>query len=277
VSTRSLAPRGHAVPSAPTRREDARRFVHLTYTLAITEWKLRFFGSILGYAWTLARPLMFFGVLYVVFSHVAKVHHYPVLLLTGIVLFNFFSESTSFAVRCLVERETLLRKVRFPRMVIPLSVVMTAAFNLGTDLVVVVAFLLLNGLTPRLEWLEILPLAALLIAFAAGLALLLAVWYVRYRDIAPIWEVLSQMLFYGSPIFYTIDFFGSAARWIVLTPLAAVLTQTRHALIDPSAPTAAAVAGGTVYLIVPVVIAVAVLALGIRVFARASPRLAEEL
>jgi ABC-2 type transport system permease protein len=278
----TLVPRGTGRGlAAPDRGEEARRFLHLTYTLAVTEWKLRFFGSVLGYLWSLARPLLFFGVLYLVFSHVAKVgnsiHHYPVLLLTGIVLYTFFSESTGFAVRCLVERETLLRKVRFPRMVIPLSVVMTASFNLGANLLVVVVFLLVNGLTPTFRWLEMLPLVGVLVLLAAGFALLLSTWYVRYRDVAPIWEVVSQALFYGSPIFYTVDFFGSAAQYISWTPIAMVLTQMRHALIDPSAPSAADVAGGAGYLLIPIAITLAVFALGVRVFIKASPHMAEEL
>jgi ABC-2 type transport system permease protein len=281
MSAGTVTPRERGLAAAPTRGEEIRRFAHLTYTLAITEWKLRFFGSVLGYLWTLARPLLFFGVLYVVFSHVAKVgdaiKHYPVLLLTGIVLFNFFTEATGFAVRCLVDRETLLRKVRFPRMVIPLSVVLTAAFNLGTNLVVVLVFVLANGIEPRWEWLEMIPLAGMLVLLATGFALTLATWYVRYRDVAPIWEVSSQALFYGSPVFYTIDFFGSAAQVISWTPLAMILTQMRHALIDPSAPTAAEVAGGTVYLLIPIGITLAIFAFGVRTFLKASPRLAEEL
>ena len=91
----------------------------------------------LGYLWSLARPLLLFGVLYVVFSHVAKVGadvaYYPVYLLSAIVLFTFFSEATGLAVTSLVAREALLRKVHFPRMVVPLSVVLTSLFNLGMN------------------------------------------------------------------------------------------------------------------------------------------------
>jgi ABC-2 type transport system permease protein len=258
-----------------------RRFVRLTYTLAVTEWKLRFFGSALGYVWTLARPLMLFGVLYVVFSEVAdfgdQIPHYPVYLLTAIVLFTFFAEATGNAVQSLVQRETLLRKIRFPRSVVPLSVCLTALFNLGMNLIAVSAFLLINGLYPTWRWLELPLLVAILIVLSAGLALLLSSLFVRFRDIAPIWDVVSQMLFYGSPIFYTVEMYGSFAQEMSWTPLVMVLTQMRHALIDPSAPSAADVAGGYPYLMIPLGIVLGTFLLGVWVFRRTSSTLAENL
>src|SRR5581483_399459 len=116
----------------------AKRFIELTLTLARTEFKLRYFGSILGYAWSLMRPLMFFGVLFVVFTQIFKigagVPHYGVYLLTSIVFWTYLGEATGGCVACLVQREGMLRKIRFPRMVIPLSVSLTSLFNLGMNL-----------------------------------------------------------------------------------------------------------------------------------------------
>jgi ABC-2 type transport system permease protein len=270
-----------AVQARRERGEDVRRFVTLVYVLAVTEWKLRFFGSVLGYLWTLARPLLFFGVLYVVFTQVAKVGnvipHYPVYLLAAIVLYSFFSEATNNAVQSLVARENLLRKVRFPRMVVPLSVTLTALFNLGMNLVAVAVFCVANGIYPTVRWLEIPLLVLLLALLASGVGLLLSALFVRFRDIAPIWEVASQALFYGSPIFYTVDMYGSLKEELSWTPIVAVLTQMRHALIDPSAPSAADVAGGVPFLLIPLGITFAIFALGVVVFRRASPNLAEQL
>ena len=261
--------------------DGVRRFVRLTYTLAITEWKLRFFGSALGYVWSLARPLMLFGVLYVVFSVVADfgdaIPHYPVYLLTAIVLFTFFAEATGNAVQSLVQRETLLRKIRFPRSVVPLSVCLTALFNLGMNLIVVSGFLLLNGLYPTWRWLELPLFIAVLLMLSCGLALLLSSLFVRFRDIAPIWDVVSQMLFYGSPIFYTVDMYKGWAQEMAWTPLVMVLTQMRHALIDPDAPSAADVAGGYPYLLIPLGIVLGIFLLGVWVFRRTSSTLAENL
>src|SRR5688572_32544381 len=98
---------------------DLRRFVSLTLTLAATDFKLRFFGSALGYVWTLMRPLLLFGVLYIVFTEIVRfgggVDHYPVYLLMAIVVFTYFAETTSRCVTSLIENENLLRKMRFPR------------------------------------------------------------------------------------------------------------------------------------------------------------------
>jgi len=261
---------------------DLRRFWSLTYTLAATDFKLRFFGSALGYLWTLMRPLLLFGVLYFVFTEVVRfggeIKDYPVYLLAAIMLFTFFSETTARGVTSLVERENLLRKVRFPRMVIPLSVTLNALFNLGLNLIVVFVFVLASGIEPRWTWLELIPLIALLVALATGVTMLLSALYVRFRDMQPIWEVALQMLFYASPVIYvTTALPDSIERESMASPLTAVLTQMRYALVDPSAPTAADLIGGTARLLIPLGVVVVVFVLGVWVFLREAPRIAENL
>ena len=261
---------------------DLRRFWSLTYTLAATDFKLRFFGSALGYLWTLMRPLLLFGVLYFVFTEVVRfgggIKDYPVYLLAAIMLFTFFSETTARGVTSLVERENLLRKVRFPRMVIPLSVTLNALFNLGLNLIVVFVFVLASGIEPRWTWLELIPLIALLVALATGVTMLLSALYVRFRDMQPIWEVALQMLFYASPVIYVTEALpNSIERESMASPLTAVLTQMRYALVDPSAPTAADVIGGTARLLIPLGVVVVVFVLGVWVFMREAPRIAENL
>jgi ABC-2 type transport system permease protein len=258
--------------------DDLRRFVNLTVILAVTDFKLRFFGSALGYFWTLIRPLLLFGVLYFVFTEVVRfgddVKNYPVYLLAAIMLFGFFAETTSRGVNSLVERENLLRKVRFPRMVIPLSVTLNALFNLGLNLI----FVLASGIEPRWAWLEMFPLIALLVVLATGVTMLLSALYVRYRDIQPIWEVALQMLFYASPVIYVTSALpDSIEQEAMASPLTAVLTQMRHALIDPGAPTAAEAIGGSARLLIPLAVVIAVFALGVWVFMREAPRIAENL
>jgi ABC-2 type transport system permease protein len=261
---------------------DVNRFVNLTTTLAVADFKLRFFGSALGYLWTLMRPLMLFGVLYLVFTEIVKfgaeVENYPVYLLTAIVLFTFFGETTTRGVTSLVERENLLRKIRFPRMVIPLSVALNALFNLGLSLIVVFVFVLASGIPPRPSWLELVPLVAILVLFATGVTMLLSALYVRYRDMQPIWEVVLQILFYASPVIYVTEKFpDSIEQEAMANPITAILTQMRHALIDPNAPTAASVMGGSVWLLIPLAVVLATFALGMWVFMREAPRIAENL
>jgi ABC-2 type transport system permease protein len=260
---------------------DLRRFWNLTWTLAATDFKLRFYGSVLGYAWTLARPFLFFGVIYFVFSEIAgldaNVEHYGVYILFAFVLFQFFGEATSNSVRCLHAREGLLRKMRFPRLVIPLSVVVTAILNLGGTLAAAVMFALATGVYPTWSWLELPVIIVLVGAFATGVGLLLSALFVRYRDVAPIWEVVSQMLFYVSPILYVTTLVPEQYQQAyLLNPLATLLTEMRAAVIDPSAPHAWDLGGPVVVVVAGAIVAVA-LGLGLYVFNRQAPRIAEEL
>jgi ABC-2 type transport system permease protein len=265
---------------------DPRRFWHLTRALAVTEFKLRFFGSVLGYAWQVMRPLLLFGVLYILFTQVIDVGNetplYGVALLLGLVLYTFLSEATGAAVSSVVDRENLVRKIEFPRLAVPLSVVLTALFNLALNLGVVVVFLLASGGSVRWSWLEMIPLVALLAILASGLAMLLSALYVRARDIKPIWDVVLQILFYGTPIFYTVETVQqSAPTWVakalMLNPFAAILQQARHAVVDPEYVTASSAIGPTWRLIIPLGIVLGVFAVGYAVFRRAAPRLAEDL
>jgi ABC-2 type transport system permease protein len=262
---------------------DWRRLLHLTRLLAVTDFRLRFFGSVLGYLWQVIHPLLLFGVLYVVFTQVVRigtdVPFYGVALLSGIVLFVFLSEATSQAVQSLVEREPIVRKIQFPRLAVPLSVVLTALFRLSLNLLVVFAFLLAAGGEPRASWLELPVLVALMTTLAAGLAALLSALYVHFRDVKPIWDVVLQVIFYGSPIFYPIDVITNetARELLMLNPFAAILQQFRHAVIDPSHPSAADAIGGDARLLVPLGLIAAAAVVGFRYFDRKAPRIAEEL
>jgi ABC-2 type transport system permease protein len=260
---------------------DLRRFWNLTWMLAATDFKLRFYGSVLGYAWTLARPFLFFGVIYLVFSEIvgldANVENYGVYILFGLVLFQFFGETTGTCVRCLAARESLLRKVRFPRLVIPLSVVVTAILNLTGTLAAALIFAIAAGVYPTWSWLELPVMIVLVGAFATGIGLTLSALFVRYRDVAPIWEVASQMLFYVSPILYVTTLVPEQFREVyLLNPLATLLTEMRVAVVDPSAPHPWDVGSPAVVVAAGAIVAGA-LALGIYVFNRQAPRLAEEL
>jgi ABC-2 type transport system permease protein len=282
VEARAAASTG-ATSSSPTAfGDDVRHFINLTVTLAVSEWKLRFFGSVLGYAWTLMRPLLLFSVLYVVFTHVVKVGsdipHYPAYLLSSIVLFQFFADSTSQGLQSLLQRESLLRKMRFPRMVIPLSVVLTNLFNLAMNTIAVTIFVLANGITPRWTWLLVPVLVFALIVLATGAAMFTSSLYVRFRDLAPIWEIVLQIGFYASPVLYVISQVPSAYQHpLAANPLGMVMTQMRKWVIDPSAPSAAEAIGGAAKLAIPIGTIFVVFALGFWVFQRETPHIAENL
>ncbi|MEA2371238.1 MAG: type transport system permease protein [Solirubrobacteraceae bacterium] len=285
AAARGVLDRGEPIRGPSAIGGDLRRTATLTIVIARTDFKLRFFGSVLGYVWQLMRPLMLFGVLYFVFTqliHVANLPFYGVALLLGIVLFTFFSEATGGAVTCVMGRENLVRKIQFPRMVIPMSVVLTACFNLALNLVVVFIFASISGLTPRWTWLALLPLVLLLVAFASGLAMMLSALYVRYRDIQPIWEVFLQALFYGSLIivpFETVVQQGHTqiAHILLADPLAAIVQEARNLVVGSAYVAAPRAIGGAGWLLVPIAIIVGTCVVGWRVFNREAPRIAEEL
>jgi len=262
---------------------DWARLLQLTRLLAVTDFRLRFFGSVLGYLWQVMHPLLLFGVLYLVFTEVVRigsdVPFYGVSLLAGIVLFVFLSEATSQSVPSLVEREPIVRKIQFPRFAVPLSIVLTALFRLGLNLLVVFIFLFAAGGAVRLSWLEIPLLIALLVILAVGIASLLSALFVHFRDVRPMWDVVLQVLFYGSPIFYPIDVItnDTLRHLLMLNPFAAILQQFRHAVIDPAHPSAFEAIGSNALILVPLGV-IAVLAIGgFRYFDRKAPRVAEEL
>ncbi|HEX8856963.1 MAG TPA: ABC transporter permease [Thermoleophilaceae bacterium] len=259
------------------------RLLSLTWTLAFTDFKLKFFGSVLGYLWQLVRPLLLFGVLYVVFTHVVRlgsdVQFYPVVLLTGIVLYTFVAEATGGCVSAVVDREGLVRKIQFPRIVIPLSVIVTAYLNLALNLIAVFIFAIASGVDIRWSWLELPFLLAFLGVFATGIGMALSALYVRYRDVRPIWEVGLQLLFYASPVIYPVEKLPNATdqHLAMCNPLAAVIQQVRHSVIDPTAPSAAQAIGGAPRLLIPIAITFGLFVLGFWIFNREAPRIAEEL
>jgi ABC-2 type transport system permease protein len=260
-----------------------RRFVNLTWLIAITDYRLAYFGSALGYLWSLVRPLALFGVLYFVFSHVLKfgddIPHYRDLLLLNIVLFTFFTEATGQAVRAVLNRETLVRKMHFPRMVIPLSVVVTSMLNLAGNLVAVFVFILIDGVEPRWTWLLLPVLLVPLVMLTAGVSMILSSLYVTYRDVAPIWSVLSQLLFYATPVLYAAEKIDPAGlrKVLLANPLGAILQQARRWLIDPHAAGAAHAIGGFPWWLLPLGLFVGTCAFGLWIFNREAPKIAERL
>jgi ABC-2 type transport system permease protein len=284
------APGSHRVHGPSALGSDLHRFWSLTFTLARTEFKLRFYGSVLGYVWTLMKPLLLFGVLWVFFTKVGHVNdgkkpgekYYGAQLLGSIVLFTFFIEGTTNAVRSVVDRENLVRKIHFPRLVIPLSVVLLGLFNLGLNLIVVAIFAFSAGVHPMLSWLELPLIIAALVVFATGMAMLLSALFVHFRDIQPIWEVFAQALFYASPVIISIQTViakvnPSLLHLYMLNPLAVIFQQFRHAMITHATPSAGQVLGSWSALFGALAIVVAIFVVGFVVFNRAAARIAENL
>ncbi len=261
-----------------------RRSLDLLYMIAITEFKKTYFGTTLGYLWSLARPLLLFAVLVEVFTKIfhagGKAPHYPVLLLMNIVLFGFFQEATGIAVSSVVAQESIVRKTQFPRLVIPLAVVLTSVFNVLLNLVVVVIFLLAYGVSPTWTWLLFPVVFGLLLLLTVAVSMIVSSLYPRFRDMAIIWTVVSTVLFYATPIMYPIDSVighHTLKTIILFNPLAPIFELARKWIIQPSAPGPVSAAGGWLPAMIPVAIYVLLCVLAVWTFNREAPRIAEQL
>ena len=208
--------------------------------LVVTDFKLRYQGSVLGYIWSVLKPLFLFAILYIVFVHILRldrgIPHFPVTMLLGIVLWSFFTEATSNGLGSIVNRGDLIRKLNFPKYIIVISGTISSLINLFINLGVVLVFILLNGVNLSWSALLIIPLVAELYVFSLGIALLLSVFNVKYRDTGYIWEIFLQAAFYAAPIIYPLQMAlersRAAAELLFINPVTQIIQDARYALIN---------------------------------------------
>lgn len=272
------------VPGPSALGGGTRRALELLYVIAVNDFKKTYLDTALGYLWSLARPLLTFGVLLAVFTHVfhfaAKVPHYPAFLLFNIVLFGFFQEATTVAVGSIVGHEAVVRKTQFPRLVIPMAVVFTALFNLALNLVVAFIFVLAFGISPSWTWFGLIPVLLALFVFTAAVSMIVSALYPRFRDVSIIWSVAALALFYATPVLYPLWVVSSSTlrNIVALNPLTPIMTLAQKWITEPSAPwPGSAALGGPVRLAISLVIYAAVCVLAVWIFRREAPRIAEEL
>jgi ABC-2 type transport system permease protein len=271
------------VPGPSAIAGGRRRFMNLLWVMSVVEFRLTFHGTFLGYLWSLARPLLTFGVLLAVFTQVFRfgdqVVAYPALLLLNVMLFTVFAESTTRAVTSLVAREGVVRRTQFPRLVVPLSVVLTEIFNFGLNLIAVFIFILAYGVDPKWTWLLLPVIVVVLLVITVAVSMLLSALYPRFRDVALIWSVFATALFYATPVIYPISVAPESFRHILqLNPLTPIFEQAQKWIIDPSAPGALGATKGSEWLLVAsFALFVAICAAAVWVFIREAPRIAEEL
>jgi ABC-2 type transport system permease protein len=251
--------------------------------LVRTDFKLRYQGSVLGYAWSLLRPLLIFVILYVVFVRFLKlgnnIPHYPIYLLLGIVIWNFFYEMTVLSTTSVVDRVDLIRKIRIPRWMIVFSSSLSALINLGLNLVVVAAFMAFNhvGVLSTLP-LALLPLLEVYL-LALGASLFLSALFVKFRDVRYIWEVVLQAGFYMTPILYPLSKITNVTlqKLIMLNPMAQAIQDTRYAAVTHASPTIYYVFRGGYDKYVPFLIVGLVIVGGLWYFKRESKYFAENV
>ncbi len=251
--------------------------------LVRTDFKLRYQGSVLGYAWSLLKPLLIFLILYIVFVKFLRIgsgiEHYPIYLLLGIVLWNFFSEMTSQSLGSIVNRGDLIRKIRIPRWIIVLSSSISALINLFLNLLVVLVFMLFNK-TDLLEtslWLPLIFLEVYLLAL--GFSLFLAAAFVKYRDIVYIWEIVLQAGFYVTPILYPLAVVSNLnfQKLLLVNPLAQAIQDARYAVVTHQTATTTQVYGSAFFRLAPIAIVLLVLVIGVLYFRKEAKGFAENL
>lgn len=270
----------------PVPRRDALAYQwRVLRVIAQIEFKLKYADSALGYVWSLLKPLALFSVLWVVFGRLFRVGanfpDYPLYLIIGIVLWTFFSDATTLTMYSLVTREALLRKLSFPRLVIPVATTLVALTTFAVNLVAIAFFVGWRRLVPHLDWLLVIPLLLELYLFIIAVSVILATLFVKFRDVSQIWELLAQLLFYASPIIYPLGYLPPWARSVsMLNPLAQVVQDVRALIIYHAPPHAILRAPdvlGRFGYVFPLLVLVALCAFALWLFRREEPWLAERV
>ena len=253
--------------------------------LVITDFKLRYQNSALGYVWSLLKPLFLFAIMYVVFVNFLRfgegIEHFAPMLLLGLVLWGFFTEATKQGMNSITSRAGLLRKINFPKYILVISATVSAFINLLLNLIVVFAFMIFDGVD--FGWTILLfPISLLLLyAFALSLAFLFAAISVKYRDISYIWDVVTQAMFYGTPIFYPLqkvmEFSDWAAQVLMINPIAVIIQNARAQLVGhENVITADQLFSNPIWIMIPYVIIAIFGILAVWFFRKKQSRFAEE-
>jgi ABC-2 type transport system permease protein len=239
--------------------------------IAGTDYRLKYADSVLGYVWSLAKPLALFSVLYIVFGRFFKLtvgfDHYPLYLLTGLVLWGFFADATTVAMPSIVGQGSLVRKLSFPRLLIPASATVTVAITFAVNLLALAVFIAANRIVPGWDWLVLVPLLAELYVFAFAVSVLLAALFVRFRDTGQLWELVAQLLFWASPIIYPVEFLPPWAQPVAfLNPFVQIMQDVRSVIIGSDQITVATDELGSLGHLAPLAVVGVTLAAGLAVF-----------
>lgn len=224
-----------------------RKNIILLKAMVSSDFKVRYKQSVLGYLWSVLKPLLLFAIMYMVFVRFLRfggdVPHFSVGLLLGIIMWNFFSETTTGGMMSVVMHGDLLRKIHFSKFIVVIASSMSALINFGFNFAVVLLFCLINGVQITWTIIFMIPLMLELYMLSLGIGLFLSALFVNLRDLSPIWEVVMQAGFYATPIIYPISMvvdrsgtYGPmlAKMMLVLNPVAQIIQDARHVMISPA-------------------------------------------
>jgi len=222
-------------------------------------------------------------ILYVVFVKFLRlggsIPHFPVYLLLGIVIWNFFSEITSQSITSVVGRGDLIRKIKIPLWIIIVSISISALINFALNLVIVTIFMIFNKVPLSISILFFPIFIVEVYLFSLGISLWLSALYVKYRDISYIWEIILQGLFYLTPIIYPLSLVTQTwmQKLILLNPIAQAVQGSRSVLITAETITFGDVYGNNLYYIIPIIIILTTLISGVYYFKKESKYFAENI
>lgn len=253
--------------------------------LVVTDFKLRYQGSALGYAWSVLKPLFLFVILYVVFEKFLRlgrdIEHFPVYLLVGVILWGFFTEATTQGLQSIINRGDLIRKINFPKYIIVISGTISAFINLFINMLVVLIFCFVNGVELRPEALLVIPLIIELYLFALAIAFFLAAVNVKYRDIGYLWEIFLQAAFYATPVIYplqmVVNTMPGAAQWLMISPVSQVIQDIREVLITKQTIQLHDLTQSPVLLMIPAITIIVTVILATYYFKRNQEIFAEQI
>jgi ABC-2 type transport system permease protein len=275
-----------AYPQAPRRATSGvAYYLRVLRVVGAIQFKAKYAGAVLGYVWSLAKPLAYFGVLWLVFAFLLRTanqtHDFAIYLLIGILLYTFFVDTIGLMLRSIVEGGAILRRLAFPPILVPLSVSVGLCITFFLNICAIVVVIGIQRVAPRVEWLLIPPLFVELYTLCVGLGLLLAALYVRFRDIGQVWDLVSQLLFFASAIFYPIGIVPSWAQKVAfLNPFLQIMQDARHAVLGSSGPndlTVANVYGGAGGRLIPIAIVMLLFLVGFAFFRRDAHYFAERV
>lgn len=246
----------------------------LIWELAKNDFKIRYNGSVLGYLWALLKPLLIFLILNFVFSNIfgKNVPHYSINLLTGIILWNYFSEGTMVGMTSLLSKANLITKVKVSKIAIVFASIINATITFGINILLLIVFFYYYQIVPSIFQILLGFVFMLLIyLLILGFSLLTAPLYIKYRDLNQIWEVILTLAFYASPIIYPLSIIPEKLQpYLWLNPMAYLIHYTKFALIE----------GNIIAInkfIILVIITVGLLIIGSIVFNRSQDKIAEQI
>lgn len=246
-----------------------------------TDFKVRYQGSVLGYAWSVLRPLFLFIILYIVFVKFLRIGgdipHFPVYLLLGIILWTFFAEATSITMTSVVARGDLIKKISIPRYLVVVSGAVSAFINLALNFVILFIIAFFNGVPIMKSWLLLPFLLIELFILAIALGFFLSALFVKYRDTSYIWEVLLQAGFYATPILYPLTLVAEKYRpYLMFNPMAQIIQDSRWAFVSHDTLSSWKVLNMP-YLFIPFLIIIALIYLAVKYFKSQAKYFAENI